>query len=152
MSMLPICRVVEGLGGDFCKDTYEAKLFGMQIGSLLSGLDAGNVNTDATMLIKPICRVGNVYLRVKRVVLLMFGGLGGDFCKDTYEPKLFGSGWNAKRANNDLKISILPMCRVGTVYVHRVKRVVFATFGGLGGTFVRTCMRQSCLGCILEVF
>ena len=33
-----------GLGGDFCKDTYEAKLFGMQIGSVLSGLYAGNVN------------------------------------------------------------------------------------------------------------
>ena len=29
-----------GLGGDFCKDTYEANLFGMHIGSVLSGLDA----------------------------------------------------------------------------------------------------------------
>ena len=29
-----------GLGGDFCKDTYEAKLFGMHIGSVLSGLEA----------------------------------------------------------------------------------------------------------------
>ena len=33
-----------GLRGDLCKDTYEAKLFGMHIGSGLSGLDAGNVN------------------------------------------------------------------------------------------------------------
>ena len=40
-----------GLGGDFCKDTYEAKLFGMHIGSVLSGLDAGNVNTDAKISI-----------------------------------------------------------------------------------------------------
>ena len=38
-----------GLGGDFCKDIYEAKLFGMHIGSVLSGFDAGNVNTDAKM-------------------------------------------------------------------------------------------------------
>ena len=38
-----------GLGGDFCKDTYEAKLFGMHIGSVLSGLNVGNMNTDAKM-------------------------------------------------------------------------------------------------------
>ena len=47
-----------GLGGDFCKDIYEAKLFGMHIGSILSGLDAGNVNTDAKM---SIVGVGDVY-------------------------------------------------------------------------------------------
>jgi hypothetical protein len=35
-----------GLGGDFYKDTYEPKLFGMLIGSVLSGLEAGNVNND----------------------------------------------------------------------------------------------------------
>ena len=40
-----------GLGGDFCKDTHEAKLFRMHIGSVLSGLDAGNVNTDAKISI-----------------------------------------------------------------------------------------------------
>jgi len=28
------------LAGDFYKDTYEAKLFGMHTGSVLSGLDA----------------------------------------------------------------------------------------------------------------
>ena len=39
-----------GLGGDFCKDICEAKLFGMHIGSVLSGF-AGNVNTDAKMSI-----------------------------------------------------------------------------------------------------
>ena len=37
---------------------YEAKLFGMHIGSAFSGLDAGNVNTDPTM---SIVGVGNVY-------------------------------------------------------------------------------------------
>ena len=46
-----------GLGGDFCKDIYEAKLLGMHIGSVLSGFDAGNVNTDAKM---SIVGVGNV--------------------------------------------------------------------------------------------
>ena len=47
-----------GLGGDFCKDRYEARLFGMHIGSVLSGLDAGNVNTDAKM---SIVGFGDVY-------------------------------------------------------------------------------------------
>ena len=32
------------LEGDFYKETHEAKLFGMHIGSVLSGLEAGNVN------------------------------------------------------------------------------------------------------------
>ena len=43
----------------------------------------------------------------------VFGGLGGDFYKDIYEPKLFGMhsgsvllGWNAGNANTDLKMSI----------------------------------------------
>ena len=35
-----------GLAGDFHKDTYEAKLFGAHLGSVLSGLEAGNVNND----------------------------------------------------------------------------------------------------------
>ena len=34
------------LGGDFYKGTREAKLFGMHIGSVLSGLHAERVNTD----------------------------------------------------------------------------------------------------------
>ena len=42
---------------DFYKETPETKLFGMHIGSVLSGLDAGNVNTDAKM---SIVGVGNV--------------------------------------------------------------------------------------------
>ena len=58
--------------------------------------------------------MGNVYVhRVKMAVFSMFEGLG--FCRDTYEPKLFGMhsgsvlrGWNAGNANSDLKISILP--------------------------------------------
>ena len=35
-------------------------------------------------------------------------------------------GWNAGNANTDLKMSILPICRVGNVYVH------FSDFGRLG--------------------
>ena len=73
MPILPICRVGNvyvrrvnkvvfsmfgGLGVDFCKDIYEAKLFGMHIGSVLSGCDAGNVNTDAKM---SIAGLGDVY-------------------------------------------------------------------------------------------
>ena len=37
-----------GLAGDFYKDTYEIKLCRIHIGSVSSGLDAENVNTDAT--------------------------------------------------------------------------------------------------------
>ena len=46
------------LGGDFYEETHEAKLFGMHIGSVLSGLDAGNVNSDAKM---SIVGFGEVY-------------------------------------------------------------------------------------------
>ena len=96
---------------------------------------------------------------VKNHVFSMVGGLGGDFYKDIYEPKLFGmhsgsvlSGWDAGNANTDLKMSMLPMCRVGNVYVHRVNRSFFRCLEALEGTFVRTPTRQSYLGCILEVF
>ena len=68
-----------------------------------------------------LCRVGNVYVhRVKRVVFSLFGGLGGDFCKDIYEAKLFGmhigsvlSGLGAGNVNNDSKMSIVG---IGNVY------------------------------------
>ena len=39
------------LGGDFCKATYEPKMFGVHIGSVLSGPRAENVNTDPKMSI-----------------------------------------------------------------------------------------------------
>ena len=111
-----VFSMVGGLGGDFCKDIYEPKLFGMHSGSVLSGLDAGNANTELKMSILPTWQMGNVCVhRVKRVVFSMFGGLGGDFCKDIYEPKLFGmhsgsvlSGLDAGNANIELKMSILP--------------------------------------------
>ena len=58
----------------------------------------------------------------------MDGGLGGDFYQDIYEPTLIAmhsgsvlSASDAGHANTDLKMSILPICRVGNVYVHRVK-------------------------------
>ena len=34
------------LGGDFCKEAYEPKLFVMHMRSVLSGLRAENVSTD----------------------------------------------------------------------------------------------------------
>ena len=88
---------------------------------------------------------------VKNDVFSMVGGLGGDFYKDIYEPKLFGmhsgsvlSGSNAGNANTDLKMSVLP--------IYRVNRSFFRCLEALEGTFIRTYMRQSCLGCIVEVF
>ena len=76
-----------GLGGDFCKDIYEAKLFGMHIGSVMSGLHAGNVNTNSKI---SIVGYGDVWRGVKKDDFSIFGGLGGDVCKETYEPKMFG--------------------------------------------------------------
>ena len=109
-----------GLGGDFYKDIYEPKLFEMHSGSVLSSLDAGNANTDLKMSILPTRQMGNVHVRrVNRVVFSMFGGLGGDFCKDIYEAKLFGmhigsvlSGLDAGNVNTDLKMLSLPVVRV----------------------------------------
>ena len=116
-----VFSMVGGLGGDFYKDIYEPKLFGMHSGSVLSGLDARNASTELKMSMLPVCRVGNVYVhRVKRVVFSMFGGLGGDFCKDIYEAKLFGmhirsvlSGLDAGNVNTDAKMSIAGL---GDVY------------------------------------
>ena len=53
-----VFSMVGGLGGDFYKDTYELKLFGMHSGSVLSGLDAGNANTELKMSILPILSGG----------------------------------------------------------------------------------------------
>ena len=51
--------MVGGLGGDFYKDMYEPNLFGMHIGSVLSGLDIINMNTDLKMLSQPVFWVEN---------------------------------------------------------------------------------------------
>ena len=48
-----VFSMVGGLGGDFYKDIYEPKLFGMHSGSVLSGLDAGTANTELKMSILP---------------------------------------------------------------------------------------------------
>ena len=37
------------LEGDFYKETHEAELFGVLVGSVLSGFEAGNVNNDREM-------------------------------------------------------------------------------------------------------
>ena len=52
-----------GLGGDFCQDTCEAKLFGLHIGSVLSGLYAGNMKADAKI---SIVGYGDVWRGVKK--------------------------------------------------------------------------------------
>ena len=66
-------------------------MFGMHIGSVLSGLGIRNVNTDLKMLSLPVFRVENECVWGSKMrVFSMFGGLGGDFYKDTCEPKLFG--------------------------------------------------------------
>ena len=62
-------------------------MFGMHIGSVLSGLDIRNVNTDLEMLSLPVFGVKH---GPTMRVFPMFGGLGGDFYNDTYEAKLFG--------------------------------------------------------------
>ena len=98
--------------------------------------NAGNANTELKMSILPICRVGNVYVhRVNRVVFSMFGGLGGDFCKATYEANLFG----------------MHIGNVMSGFLCR-KNDDFSIFGDVGGDFVRRHIRQRCLGYILEVF
>ena len=89
------------LGGDFCKATYEPKMFGMHIRSVLIGLRAENV--DLTYV-----------WGWESDVFSKFGDLGGDFHKDTCEPKLFGmhigtalSGLDAGNVNTDAKMSIV---------------------------------------------
>ena len=106
-----VFSIVGGLGGDFYKDVYETKLFGMHITSVLRGLNAGSANNDLKLSILPICRT---YTGSTGSVFSMFGGLGGDFCKDIYEPKLFGmhigsvlSGFDAENVNTDVQISII---------------------------------------------
>ena len=47
-----------GLGGEFCKDPYEAKLYVMHIGSVLSGLEAENFTNDEK---KPVLGCKNKY-------------------------------------------------------------------------------------------
>ena len=51
MAKNDVFSTVGGLGGDFCKDIYEPKLFGTHSGSVLRGWNAGNANTDLNMLI-----------------------------------------------------------------------------------------------------
>ena len=75
------------LRGDFYKDTRDPKLFGMHIGSVLSGLEAGNVNNDREM---PNQECERVHWRGQNDVFLKFGDLEGDFHEETREAKLFG--------------------------------------------------------------
>ena len=87
----------------------------------------------------------------------MFGGLGGDFCKDINEAKLFGmhigsvlSGLDPGNVNTDTKISIVGVWR--RVRIEGSKMTILRCLDTLEGTFIRIHMSQSCLGCIFEVF
>ena len=63
-----------GLGGDFKKGTHEAKMIGMHIGSVMSGLEAGNVNNDREM---PKYECERVHRRGQSDVFPTFGDLTG---------------------------------------------------------------------------
>ena len=65
---------------------------------------------------------------VKNDDFSMFGDLGGDFCKEKYEPESFGmhirsvlSGLRAENVNTDPKTSIVLMFGAGIVCVSRVE-------------------------------
>ena len=66
----------------------------------------------------------------------MFGGLGGDFYKDTYEAKLFGMHggrfsvmWTSHGSHPFRRYIIPYLCfgsKMSNVYVHRVKKGRFS--------------------------
>ena len=101
-------------GGDFCKETFEPKMFGVHIGSVLSGLYTDNVNTDPKMSILLMFGVGKVCAwRVENEVFSKFGGLGWDFKKGTHDAKMIGIhigsvlSWSeAGHVKNDHKMPI----------------------------------------------
>ena len=71
----------------------------MHIGSVLSGLEAGNVNNDQKYR---FWVVSNTLKGSKMTIFSKFGGLAGDFYKDTCEVNvcgihigMFSSGSNA---------------------------------------------------------
>ena len=106
---MTIFLCLETLEGTFFKATYEPKLFGMHVRSVLSGLHAENVNTDLKMSLLLMFGVGKVCRwKVENEVFSKFGGLGRDFYKGTHEAKMSGmhigsvlSGLEAGNVNND---------------------------------------------------
>ena len=89
-------------------------MFGMHIGSVLSGLGIRNVKTDLKMLSLTFFGSKNSEFGGSKMSFFkMFGGLGGDFYKDTYEPMLFEMhirsvlrGLYAENVSTDPKILI----------------------------------------------
>ena len=78
-----------GLGGDFCKDTHEERLFGMHGRRFCLMWTSHGSHPFRSYIIPNLC-LGSKMSMVKNDVFSMVGGLGGDFYKDIYEPKLFG--------------------------------------------------------------
>ena len=79
-------------------------MFGMHIGGVLSGMEAGYVNNDREM---PNQERERVHWRGQNDVFPKFGDLEGDFYKETHEAKLFGmhigSVLSGLEAGNDNK-------------------------------------------------
>ena len=109
---MTILRCLE-TGCDFCKATYAPKLFGMHIGSVLSGPRAENVNTDPKMSFLLMLGVGKVCAcgRSKITFFRSLEALEGTFIRETHGAKLFGmhigsvlSGLEAGNVNNDREI------------------------------------------------
>ena len=106
----------------------------------------------------PVFWVENECIWSKMTFFRRLEVLEGTFIRTYVSQRLFGmhsgsvlSGWNAGNANTDLSLSIKPICRVYTGSTGSTGSF-FRCLEVLEGTFVRTYMRQSCLGCILEVF
>ena len=99
-----VFSMVGGLGY-----TFEPKLFGMHIRSVLSGLRAENVKTDPKMSILLMFGGGKVCVRkVENEIFSKFGGLAADFKKGTHEAKMVGIhigsvliGLEAENENSD---------------------------------------------------
>ena len=78
-SKITFVRSLEALEGTFIRVHI--------IGSVLSGLEAGNVNSDRKM---PNQECERVHCRGQNDVFLKLGDLEGNFYKETHEAKLFG--------------------------------------------------------------
>ena len=105
---MTIFRCLETLKGTFVRKHMSQSCLGCAL-EVLSGLCAEILDTDAKISI-----VGyvDVWRGVKKDDFSIFGDLGGDFCKETYEPKMFGmhirsvlSGLYAENVDTD------PKCR-----------------------------------------
>ena len=109
-SKMRVSSMFGGLGGDFYKDTYEAKLFGVHSGRFSLMWISHGSQPFRRYTIHYLCFGSKRVCVVKHDVFLKFGDREGDFYKETHEAKLFGmllgsvlSGLEAGNVNNDKK-------------------------------------------------